>query len=159
MKAIENFSGNPLYRLLSFEELPQLYKELILSRYGTPYTDRPAGDRTVPGKDPLSGIFGADSEPRTDHPEKRCHSLETGRRLSLGTPLSRIKSSKKNETEQGRRQILEKAYAIYREFRRTMGLRCLSRQSILRNVAALIRVSRTNWRYRFAFSASKYVIT
>lgn len=70
MKAIENFSGNPLYRLLSFEELPQLYKELILSCYGTPYTDRPAGDRTVPGKDPLSGIFGADSEPRTDHPEK-----------------------------------------------------------------------------------------
>ena len=53
MKAIENFSGNPLYRLLSFEELPQLYKELILSCYGTPYTDRPAGDRTVPGKDPL----------------------------------------------------------------------------------------------------------
>ena len=108
MKAIENFSGNPLYRLLSFEELPQLYKELILSRYGTPYTDRPAGDRTVPGKDPLSGIFGADSEPRTDHPEKRCHSLETGRRLSLGTPLSRIKSSKKNETEQGRRQSLKR---------------------------------------------------
>lgn len=127
MKATENFSGNTLYRLLSFEELPQLYKELILSRYGTPYTDRPAGDRTVPGKDPLSGIFGADSEPRTDHPEKRCHSRETGRRLSLGTPSRRIKTPKKSENGQGRRQSLEKEYAAYRELRRTMGLRCLLR--------------------------------
>lgn len=127
MKAIENFSGNPLYRLLSFEELPHAYKESILSHYGTPYTDRPAGDRTVPEKGPLSGIFGADSERRTGHPEKRCHSLETGRRLSLETPSRKIKSSKKNETEQDRRQILEKAYAIYRECRRKMGLRCLSR--------------------------------
>lgn len=127
MKAIENFSGNPLYRLLSFEELPLSYKELILSRYGSPYTDKPAGDRTPPGKGPLSGIFAVGCERRTGHPEKRHHSLETDRRLSLGTPLSRIKSSKKNETEQGRRRILEKAYAIYHEFYRTMGLRCLSR--------------------------------
>lgn len=127
MKAIENFSGNPLYRLLSFEELPQSYKELILSRYGTPYTDRPAGDRTAPGKGPLSGIFAVGCERRTDHPEKRHHSLETSRRLSLETPSRKIKIPKKSGNGQGRRQILEKAYATYREFRQKMGLRCLSR--------------------------------
>ena len=127
MKATENLLGNPLYRLLSFEELPQLYKELILSRYGVPHTDKPADDRTLPGKGLLSGIFGAGSEPRMGNPEKRCHSRETGRRLSSETPSRRIKTPKKNENGQGQRQSLEKEYAAYRELRRTMGLRCLSR--------------------------------
>lgn len=117
----------PFLRVVDFQGLPLLCKELILSRYGVPHKDMSKDGSNLPGTDSLSGASATGYVHQTALHAGKHRNQGKGCRLSCGTPLQRIGIVLTNGNKQDQQQCPEKAYADYCVFRRKFGIRPLSR--------------------------------
>ena len=124
---LSNSKTDPNPQLISFQDLPQLHKELFLSRYGLPHTGMIKGDRTFQEKDILSDISVVGNEHQNNPQTKRHHNLETSCRLLSEIPLSRTTNSAKSGNKTYQQQCLAVLYDDYSASRRLSKTRPLSR--------------------------------
>jgi len=138
----ENISFVPSsnHHLIEFHSLPELHKELFLSRYGVAHKDVSVDGKILSETDNLVTPLSSGFQPQSHHLLKHQNNLRKSGQQLCETVLSKIVSLSKNENTQDLLQYLEKMYSDHSLIHQRMGTRTLSKNQFFSRLQQILKL-------------------